>query len=109
MGRTLPSATQQILHEQDALKKFRRALRQEDQRAFDDLFRGARYHVAAMAYASHLLPFETMLLAMLIEVHKRVLQLEARLGHSVEQDNDATERLDSGCLSLAGSDDDMAD
>lgn len=105
MGRTLLSATQLILHEQDALAKFRRALRQEDQRAFDDLFRAARYHVAAIAYASHLLPLETMLLAMLIEEHKRVLKLEARLG----QDTDATERLDPGRLSLPGSDDDMAD
>jgi hypothetical protein len=109
MGRTLPSATQLILHEQEALTKFRRCLRKEDQRAFDDLFRGAHYHVAAMAYASHLLPFETMLLAMLIEEHKRILRLEALLGHSVEQDNDATEGLDSGCLPLPGSDDDLVD
>jgi hypothetical protein len=104
MGRTLASATQLVLHEQDALAKFRRALRKEDQHAFDDLFRAARYHVAAIAYASHLLPLETMLLAMLIEEHKRVLKLEARL----EQTTDATERLDPGCLSLAGSDDDLA-
>ena len=109
MGRTLPSATQLILHEQAALARFRRCLRKEDQRAFDDLFRDARYHVAAMAYASHLLPFEVMLLAMLIEEHKRILRLEALLGHSMEQDSDATDRLDSGCLSLPGSDDDMAD
>jgi len=105
MGRTLSSATQLIRHEQDTLAKFRRALRKEDQRAFDDLFRAARYHVAAIAYASHLLPLETMLLAMLIEEHKRVLKLEARL----EQTTDATERLDPGCLSLDGSADDLVD
>jgi hypothetical protein len=79
MGRTLPSFTQLILNEQNALAKFRRALRKEDQRALDDLFRAARYHVAAAAYASHLLPFETMLLAMLIEEHKRVQHLEVLL------------------------------
>ncbi len=79
MGRTLPSFTQLIINEQNALTKFRRALRQEDQRAFDDLFRAARYHVAAAAYASHLLPFETMLLAMLIEEHKRVQHLQVLL------------------------------
>ncbi len=109
MGRTLASATQLILNEQAALAKFRRCLRKEDQRAFDDLFRGARYHVAAIAYASHLLPFETMLLAMLIEEHKRILKLEAMLGYSVEQETDATERLDSGCLPLPGSNDDLVD
>ncbi len=109
MGRTLASATQLIQHEQDALAKFRRALRQEDQQAFDDLFRGARYHVAAIAYASHLLPFETMLLAMLIEERKRTRRLEALLEQTLEQDHDADLRLDSRCLPLPRSDDDLAD
>ena len=109
MGRTLPSATQQIITEQDALAKFRRALRKEDQHALDDLFRGARFHVAALANASHLLPFEAMLLAMLIEEHKRVLKLEALLGKSLEQETDETERLDFGRLPLAGGDEGMAD
>ncbi len=88
MGRTLPSATQQIINAQDALGKFRRALRREDQHAFDDLFRAARYHVAAIAYTSHLLPLEAMLLAMLIEEHKRVLKLETLRGQSMEQETD---------------------
>jgi hypothetical protein len=109
MGRTVPSATQLILHEQEALAKFRRALRKEDQHAFDDLFRGARYHVAAIGYASHLLPLETMLLAMLIEEHKRVQKLESLLMPSKEQDTDALERLDPGRLSLFESDDPMVD
>ena len=109
MGRTLPSATQQILNEQEALTKFRRALRREDQRALDDLFRAARYHVAAIAYTSHLLPLEAMLLAMLLEEHKRVLKLEARLGQPREQETHEIERLDPGRLPFGGSDDDMAD
>jgi hypothetical protein len=87
MGRTLPSFTQLILNEQEALGKFRRALRREDQRAFDDLFRAARYHIAAAAYASHLLPFETMLLAMLLEEHKRGQHLEVLLERLLEQNN----------------------
>lgn len=108
MGRTLPSATQQIINEQDALAKFRRALRKEDQHAFDDLFRGARYHVAAMAFASHLLPFEVMLLAMLLEEHKRVLKLEA-LSKESGPETDETEGLALGCLPLAPGDDAVAD
>jgi hypothetical protein len=79
MGRTLPSFMQVILNEQASLAKFRRALRAEDQAAFDDLFRMARYHVAAAAYASHVLPFEVMLLAMLLEEHKRVLHLQKEI------------------------------
>lgn len=79
MGRTLPSITQAFLQEQASLARFRRALRREDQRALDDLLAAARHHLAASAYASHLLPFEVMLLAMLVEEHKQVLKLQAEL------------------------------
>ena len=54
-------------------------LRAEDQDAFDDLFRMARYHVAAATYASHALPFEVMLLAMLLEEHKIVLHFQKEI------------------------------
>ena len=85
MGRTLPWFMQMILNEQTSLAKFRRALRQEDQEAFDDLFRMAHYHAAESAYASHALPFEVMLLAILLEEHKLVLRLQRQI-----------ERLESG-------------
>lgn len=99
MGRTLHSFTQVILDEQAALTKFRRALRRQDQTAFDDLLRAARFHVAALAYASHLLPFETMLLAMLLEEHKRIQHLEILLERLLEREPDANlERMDFGCL-----------
>jgi hypothetical protein len=79
MGRTLPSFMQVILAEQASLGKFRRALRQDDQDAFDDLFRMAHYHSAESAYASHALPFEVTLLAMLLEEHKLVLHLQRQI------------------------------
>jgi len=73
---------QVILSEQAAFARFRRALRKEDQRAFDDLFAAARLHVAEAAYASHALPFEVMLLAMLLEEHKEVMRLREILSSS---------------------------
>lgn len=76
MGRTLPSITQAFLNERQSLARFRRALRREDQRALDDLLGSSRRHLAAAAYASHLLPFEVMLLSMLVEEHKQVLRLQ---------------------------------
>lgn len=85
MGRTLPSITQAFLQEQQSLIKFRRALRLEDQRALDDLLASARQHLAAAAYASHLLPFEMMLLAMLLEEHKQVMRLRGQLEALVAQ------------------------
>jgi hypothetical protein len=78
MGRTLPSITQAFLQEQQSLARFRRALRLDDQRALDALLASSRHHLAAAAYASHLLPFEVMLLAMLVEQHKLILQLQSQ-------------------------------
>jgi len=75
MGRTLPSITQAFLQEQEAFTRFRRALRRSDQLALDELFAAAHKHLAAAAYAAHALPFETFLLAMLLEEHKEVLRL----------------------------------
>jgi hypothetical protein len=75
MGRTLPSITQEFLGEQEVFARFRRALRRKDQLALDDLFAAAQQHLAAAAYAAHALPFETFLLAMLLEEHKELLRL----------------------------------
>ena len=72
MGRTVPSITQTFLKEEGAFTRFRRALRRSDQLALDALFASARQHLAAAAYAAHPLPFETFLLAMLLEEHKKV-------------------------------------
>ena len=76
MGRTLPAITQAFLQEEEAFARFRRALRRGDQHALDDLFAAAHQHLAAVAYAAHALPFEALLLAMLLEEHKAVLRLQ---------------------------------
>jgi len=75
MGRTLPTSTDLFLQEQESFGRFRRALRRSDQLALDDLFDSARLHLAATQYASHALPFEVMLLSMLLEEHKLVMRL----------------------------------
>lgn len=79
MGRTLPSITQVFYQERTAFTRFRRALRRSDQVALDDLFVAARQHLAAAAYAANELPFETFLLAMLLEEHKEVARLRSLL------------------------------
>ncbi len=87
MGRTLATANQILFDEQKAFSGFRRALRFPDQQAFDELFAFARKHTAAISIAAHALPFEAILLAMLVEEHnenrrlrQRVEALEQRLG-----------------------------
>jgi len=79
MGRTLPSATQNFLLEEESFSRFRRALRRSDQLALDELFAAARQHLAAAAYAAHALPMEVFLLAMLLEEHKEVQRLRTRI------------------------------
>lgn len=79
MGRTLATANQIILEEQTAFNDFRRALRREDQRAFDALFAAARKHTAAISQANHALPFESMLLAILLEQAGELERLKRRL------------------------------
>jgi hypothetical protein len=79
MGRTLATANQLILDEQAAFTNFRRALRRDDQRAFDSLFAAARKHTAAISQANHALPFEAVLLAMLLEQAREVERLKALL------------------------------
>jgi hypothetical protein len=75
MGRTLPSITQVFLQEEDALRRFRRALRRADQEALDELFDAAHKHLAAAAYAGSATPFEIFLLSMLLEEHKQLRKL----------------------------------
>ncbi|MCL4806109.1 MAG: hypothetical protein KJ046_17575 [Anaerolineae bacterium] len=75
MGRTLATANQIILDEQAAFADFRRALRREDQQVFDALFAAARKHTAAISQAGHALPFEAILLAMLLEQARELERL----------------------------------
>ncbi len=94
MGRTLPSITQAFLQEQEAFHRFRRALRYADQLVLDDLFTSAHQHLAAAAYAAHPLPFETFLLAMLLEEHKHVLRLERLLDSQLSEERETFEAAD---------------
>lgn len=85
MGNVNPTITDILHREEENLEKFRRALRREDQLVFDDLFTAAYKHRAAAAYAGHLLPFETFLLAMQIEDHKEMMHLREEIKALREQ------------------------
>lgn len=79
MGRTLATTNQIILNEQTAFADFRRALRRSDQHTFDALFAAALTHTAAISQANHALPFEAILLAMLLEQAKEIERLKNAL------------------------------
>ena len=79
MGRTVVTITQQLNDTESMLSPFRRTLRRSDQYVFDGLFASARRHIAAIGQAEMLLPFESALLAMLLEQSKQIAVLQQEL------------------------------
>lgn len=79
MGRTVVTITQQLNETEGMLSAFRRTLRRSDQYVFDGLFASARRHIASIGQAESLLPFETALLAMLLEQAKEIAVLQQEL------------------------------
>jgi hypothetical protein len=79
MGRTVLPFSRILEQEVQEWRKFRRGLRREDQQFFDRLFEEARLHVQAGVYASNPWPFETILLSILIEHEKALVELRSKL------------------------------
>lgn len=79
MGRTLPTVTQLLDETQAELASFRRTLRRSDQYLFDGIFASARKHIAAISQSDALLPFEMVLLAVLLEQAKEIAALKHEL------------------------------
>jgi hypothetical protein len=79
MGRTVLPFSQALEREYEDWKKFRRALRREDQQVLDRLFDRARIHVQAGSYASRPWPLETILVSILLEQEKGLADLRAEL------------------------------
>jgi hypothetical protein len=89
MGRTVPTFTMVLQQEMESWSKFRRGLRKEDQDALDDLFRAARLQLAGSAYAARPIPFESIVMAMLVAQQRRIAVLEARAARSAADQNAA--------------------
>lgn len=79
MGRTLATFTQLVQQEMDSWRRYRRALRCEDQQALDALFAAARHHAPAGAYLARETPFDVMLVSMLLEQQKVLLTLQQKV------------------------------
>jgi hypothetical protein len=79
MGRTLTTFTQLVQQEIASWRRYRRALRAEDQQALDKLFAAARRHSAAGAYLARDTPFDVMLLSMMVEQQKQLQRLSRAL------------------------------
>ena len=86
MGRTVLPFSRVLEQEVQEWRKFRRGLRKEDQQSLDRLFEKARLHVQAGAYASRPWPFETILISMLIEHEKALVELRGKLRSMEEKE-----------------------
>ena len=79
MGRTVLPFSRILEQEVQEWRKFRRGLRKEDQQFLDRLFEEARLHVQAGVYASKPWPFETILISILLEHEKAIVELRSQL------------------------------
>ncbi len=79
MEMTPLSFTQVLEHEIQEWKKFRKALRKEDQQFLDRLFEKAMLHVEAGSQVSRPWPIETILISILLEHEKALVELRSRL------------------------------
>jgi hypothetical protein len=79
MGRTVTPFSIVLGQEESRLKKFRRAMRAEDQRRFDELFEHVRRYIQAAMQAAAPEPMESVVLLMLIGMQKEIEELKARV------------------------------
>ena len=85
MGRTVLPFSKVLEQEVQEWRKFRRGLRREDQQFLDRLFEEASLHVKAGVYASRPWPFETILVSILLEHEKALVELRSKLREIEEE------------------------
>jgi hypothetical protein len=71
MGKTCPTYRMLLDEEIASWEQFRRALRKEDREAFDSLMDGVRTRASASSNAARLNPFESMVMAALVELMRK--------------------------------------
>jgi len=79
MGKTIPTINQVVQQAEIILARFSRVAQPKEREALEELFVSARKHIAAISEANHLLPFEVVQQAMLLEQQKEIRRLTARL------------------------------
>ncbi len=85
MGRTVPTFTNIIDNELTSWSKYRRGLRKEDQELFDEIFRAAKLHLAENFYAMRTIPFESIVMSIIVEQGKLIRRLQQRLENLEEK------------------------
>jgi hypothetical protein len=79
MDKSDVSYSQILEQEIEEWKKFRRALRKEDQQVLDQLFEKTKLYVEAGDRVSRPWPFETILISILLEQEKALGELRSKI------------------------------
>ena len=84
MGRTVPTFTNIIDSELASWSKFRRGLRKEDQKLFDEMFSSAKKHLAENFYAMRVIPFESIIMSIVLDQYRHIGRLEQTITQLLE-------------------------
>ena len=76
MGRSVPTYRMKLEELIAELVDYRRALREEDRRAFDALMNRARRYASAAGFQASSDPMETALLSMLVGIERELEELK---------------------------------
>ncbi len=85
MGRTLPTFNMALEQERAQWAPFRRALRREDRESFDRLFALAKRHMAEAALVARPVPFDALVMTILLEQQKELDRLRDRLARAPDE------------------------
>lgn len=94
MGRTVMPYSlviEQVLRRFD---NYRRTLRRQDREAFDELMRVAKMQVQAGVMAQHPNAFDSMSMAMLVQLKREIDELRTEIRHKGNMYGDSTEEKD---------------
>ena len=76
MGKTCPTYRMLLEQEISTWEPFRRALRKEDQEAFDRIVKGARERASASSNGARLNPFESLIMSALVDMMRERIARE---------------------------------
>lgn len=96
MGRTNPTFRDVLRALEDRWQPFRRTLRYEDQKRFDQLLTHARNHADAAGNLNHQSPVIPVLVAIALAQERRLDELEARVDKTTATVDDLFTGKDSG-------------
>lgn len=88
MGRTIPSFTMALMHEESDWRPFRGDLDRQDRRVFDDMFAIPKLYISSCMYSANPIVLHPIILSILFHHSKQlddlVTRVEAMMGDRID-------------------------